>query len=125
MHLRYFMSPYHVLRHSSSRKQKGTGSNDCKNELSISLDEIVEEVSTQDLKEVSTEDLRSELELRGYQTDNLWHIEDVMMKYDCESEVAQGVLIKALNNEATIEQVYLAIDIVADEVFNLKPKSNE
>ena len=85
--------------------------------------EQVEEVSTQDLKEVSTQDLRNELELRGYQTDNLWHIEDVMQNYDCESEVAQEVLIKAMNNEATIGQVYLAIDIVADEVFNLKIKS--
>jgi len=94
-------------------------------EVSQMIDEIVEEVSTQDLKEVSTEDLRSELELRGYQTNNLWHNTDVMLRYDCESEVAQEVLIKALNNEATIEQVYLAIDIVAEEVFNLKPKYNE
>ena len=94
-------------------------------EVSQMIDEIVEEVSTQDLKEVSTQDLRNELELRGYQTDNLWHIEDVMQNYDCESEVAQEVLIKAMNNEATIEQVYLAIDIVADEVFNLKLKSDE
>jgi len=94
-------------------------------EASQMIDEIIEEVSTQDLKEISTQDLRNELELRGYQTDNLWHIEDVMQNYDCESEVAQEVLIKALNNEATIEQVYLAIDIVADEVFNLKLKSNE
>lgn len=82
-------------------------------------DKIVNEL---DLKEVSTQDLRNELELRGYQIDNLWHIEDVMQNYDCESEVAQEILIKALNNEATIQQVYLAIDIVAEEVFNLKLK---
>ena len=82
-------------------------------------DKIVNEL---DLKEVSTQDLRNELELRGYQIDNLWHIEDVMQNYDCDSEVAQEVLIKALNNEATIQQVYLAIDIVAEEVFNLKLK---
>ena len=34
------MSPYHVLRHSSSHKQKGTGANDGKTELAMSLDEI-------------------------------------------------------------------------------------
>ena len=79
-------------------------------------------VNESDLKEVSTQDLRNELELRGYQIDNLWHIEDVMQNYDCESEVAQEILIKALNNEATIQQVYLAIDIVAEEVYNLKLK---
>tara|TARA_R100000742_G_C4279058_1_gene102784 strand:- start:4211 stop:4609 length:399 start_codon:yes stop_codon:yes gene_type:complete len=75
------------------------------------------------LKEVSSEDLRQELKLRGYQTDNLWQVDDVMQNYDCESEEAQEVLIKALDNEATMEQVYLAIDIIADEVFNLKKKS--
>ena len=91
------------------------------NKLSVKekSDKIVNEL---DLKEVSTQDLRNELELRGYQIDNLWHIEDVMQNYDCESEVAQEILIKALNNEATIQQVYLAIDIVAEEVFNLKLK---
>lgn len=75
-----------------------------------------------DLKEVSSEDLRQELELRGYQTDNLWHIDDVMQNYDCESDVAMEVIVKAMNNEATIQQVFLAIDIVAEDVFNLKLK---
>ena len=82
-------------------------------------------MKTIDLKEVLTEDLRQELKLRGYQTDNLWHVEDVMDKYDCESEDAQEVLIKALDNEATMEQVFLAIDIVADEVFNLKTNEDK
>jgi predicted molibdopterin-dependent oxidoreductase YjgC len=94
-------------------------------EVSQMIDEIAEEHLSRNLflKEASTQDLRNELELRGYQTNNLWHIEDVTQNYDCESEVAQEVLIKAMNNEATIGQVYLAIDIVADEVFNLKIKS--
>ncbi len=87
------------------------------------FDEIIDLVDQLDLKDASSEDLRQELKLRGYQTDNLWHIDDVTQNYDCESEEAQEVLIKALDNEATIEQVYLAIDIVADEVFNLKKKS--
>lgn len=96
-------------------------------EVGQMIDEIAEEHLSRNLflKEASTQDLRNELELRGYQTNNLWHIEDVTLKYDCESEVAQEVLIKALNNEATIEQVYLAIDIVADELFNLKLKNNK
>ena len=54
--------------------------------------------NTLDLKEVSTEDLRQELELRGYQMDNLWQSADVMDIYDCDSEVAMKILIKALNN---------------------------
>jgi len=70
----------------------------------------------------STAELRKELKRRGYQTDNLWHTDDVKIKYDCESKEAQEVLIKALDNEATIEQVNVAIDIIGDEVFNLKKK---
>ena len=93
-------------------------------EVSQMKDEIVQEHLSRYLKEASTQDLRNELELRGYQTNNLWHNEDVMLKYDCESEEAQEVLIAALNNEATIEQVHLAIDIVA-EMLDLKPKSDE
>ena len=95
-----------------------------KSGLDMLVRHLEETTDEQDLIEVSTQDLRNELELRGYQTNNLWHTEDVMLKYDCESEEAQEVLIAALNNEATIDQVYLAIDIVA-EMLDLKPKSDE
>tara|TARA_Y100001973_G_C5203998_1_gene340027 strand:- start:1056 stop:1313 length:258 start_codon:yes stop_codon:yes gene_type:complete len=70
--------------------------------------------NTLDLKEVSTEDLRQELELRGYQMDNLWQSADVMDIYDCDSEVAMKILIKALNNNATMEQIWLSIESEAE-----------
>tara|TARA_R110002020_G_scaffold111976_1_gene258132 strand:- start:993 stop:1250 length:258 start_codon:yes stop_codon:yes gene_type:complete len=70
--------------------------------------------NTLDLKEVSTEDLRQELELRGYQMNNLWQSADVMDIYDCNSEVAMKILIKALNNNATMEQIWLSIESEAE-----------
>jgi predicted glycosyltransferase involved in capsule biosynthesis len=74
-----------------------------------------------DIKNVNTEILKTELERRGYQTFNLWHIADVKHKYKCDDDTAMDVLIDALENDCTMEQVNMAIDIVAEEKFELKP----
>jgi|TARA_B100001093_G_C26676521_1_gene948526 hypothetical protein len=76
-----------------------------------------------DLKEISSEDLRQELQLRGYQTDNLWHTEDVMQNYDCESEVAMEILELAMNNQWVIENIFTIVDQYAEDDFNLKNKN--
>lgn len=70
-----------------------------------------------DLKEISSEDLRQELELRGYYTQNLWHVDDVMKNYDCESEDAQELLDKVMTSEWITEQIFIAIDEVACGMF--------
>lgn len=91
---------------------------------SISPYKLVEKLkeTETDLKEVSTQDLRNELELRGYQTDNLWHVDDVMQNYECETEDAMEVLKDSLNNGWVVEQVFGVIDQVATETYNLKIK---
>jgi hypothetical protein len=76
-----------------------------------------------DLKEISSEDLRQELQLRGYQTDNLWHTEDVMQNYDCESEVAMEILELAMNNQWVIENIFTTVDQYAEDDFNLKKRN--
>tara|TARA_R110002012_G_scaffold55850_2_gene142525 strand:+ start:1913 stop:2152 length:240 start_codon:yes stop_codon:yes gene_type:complete len=50
----------------------------------------------------------------GYQVDNLWMIDDVQGMYDCTEEEAMKVLIKALQNEATMEQIWLSIEYEAE-----------
>ena len=70
-----------------------------------------------DTKEISSEDLRQELELRGYYTQNLWHVDDVMKNYDCESEDAQELLDKVMTSEWITEQIFIAIDEVACGMF--------
>jgi hypothetical protein len=39
----------------------------------------------------------------GYFVDNLWCTDDVVLRYQCSEEDAQGVLLDALTNEATME----------------------
>ena len=53
--------------------------------------------------------LRSE----GYFVDNLWRTFDVTLNYDCTEEEAQEVLLKALQNDATMEQIWFAINYEA------------
>ena len=55
----------------------------------------------------------------GYQTYNLWHIQDVQSIFNCTDEDAMEVLIKALTNDATMEQIWLAITIEGENL-NLK-----
>jgi len=74
-----------------------------------------------EIRNLDDEVLKRELERRGYQTYNLWHIDDVKLRYKCDDDTAMDVIIDALDNECTIEQVYMAIDIIADEKYELKP----
>ena len=66
--------------------------------------------------------MRQELELRGYYTQNLWHTDDVMKNYDCESEDAQELLDKVMTEWLT-EQTFVAIDEVACGMFAPKYES--
>jgi hypothetical protein len=79
----------------------------------------------ENLKEVSTQDLRKELELRGFQTFSLWHLQDVTQNYNCDNIVAMGVLKDALSNDWVTEQIFEAIDQVATDIYNLDYKWNE
>ena len=61
------------------------------------------------------EKAKAVLRKNGYQVYNLWSIEDVQHKYKCTDEEAQGVLINALQNDATMEQIWFAIDFHAED----------
>ena len=67
---------------------------------------------------------RKKLKAKGYYVDNLWHIEDVQSKFECTDEEAYNILGFALQNEATYDQIWLAIEI-AGEVQNLKRHEKE
>ena len=52
----------------------------------------------------------------GYFVDNLWHVDDVKLRYNCDdNEQAQEILQSALTNEATMEQIWFAVDMVAQD----------
>ena len=59
---------------------------------------------------------------QGYFVDNLWSVSDVQSKFECSDEEAQEVLDKSLTNDATMEQVWLSIDIFG-EMKGLTPVS--
>ena len=90
---------------------------------SISPYKLVEKLkeTETDLKEVSTQDLRSELKLRGHQTDSLWHVEDVLQNYqELAVEEAEEVLERALDNERVIERVFEQIDYEVELIKKFK-----
>lgn len=69
--------------------------------------------------QMTIESAKQFLKDNGYYTDNLWCVEDVKSKYECTAEQAQEVLDGALNNEATMEQIWFAIEVEA-EASNLE-----
>jgi muramoyltetrapeptide carboxypeptidase LdcA involved in peptidoglycan recycling len=64
---------------------------------------------------ITVEQAKKVLEDAGYQVNNLWHIEDVKQNYNCTDEEAMEVLVEALDNEATIEQIFFAVNFHAEE----------
>lgn len=62
------------------------------------------------------------LKQAGYFVDNLWHVDDIKERYNCsDDDQAQEILESALTNGATMEQVWFAIDMVAqDDGLTLK-----
>jgi len=50
-----------------------------------------------------------------YQIENLWCVEDVKSKFKCTDKEALSVLESALMNEATMEQIWLAIDFYGEK----------
>jgi frataxin-like iron-binding protein CyaY len=63
------------------------------------------------------------LKSKGYYTDNLWQIDDVKGKFECDDDEAQEVLDNAFNNEATYDQIWLSIEY-AGEHFGLEQKDD-
>lgn len=61
------------------------------------------------------------LEEQGYFTANLWHVDDVMSRFNCDNDEAQDVLNQALTNEATMEQIWFSINEFG-EIEGLKRK---
>lgn len=57
-----------------------------------------------------TEEAKKVLEDAGYYCGNLWKVEDVQSKFNCTDDEAYEVLDEALQNDATMEQIWFAID---------------
>ena len=62
------------------------------------------------------ENARAILRENGFYVENLWHVDDVKGKYECDDDDAYEILDNALSNEATFEQIWLAIDSEIDSL---------
>jgi hypothetical protein len=67
------------------------------------------------------ENARDLLKASGYQTYNLWHVDDVMLQYECDPDEAMNILETALTNEWVVEQIFYVIGDLASE-YELKRK---
>lgn len=76
------------------------------------VDEIKQSMPT----EIAEAEAKALLTKAGYFTENLWHVDDVKVKFKCTDEEAQKVLNQALRNEATMEQIWFAIDFHGDDI---------
>jgi hypothetical protein len=68
---------------------------------------------------ITEQQAKDTLEKMGYQVDNLWHIDDVKSRFECTDEEAMDVLIAALNNETTFEQIWYALEYEAEDEMGL------
>lgn len=59
---------------------------------------------------MTIEQAKKVLEDAGYYYGNLWKVEDVQSKFNCTDDEAYEVLDEALQNDATMEQIWFAID---------------
>lgn len=73
------------------------------------------------MKQYTDEQLKKELENRGYFTRNLWCEEDVTHKTEDKNltkEQVQNILHNSLTNDATMEQIWFSIETFIDEEVN-------
>ena len=68
------------------------------------------------LNGMTVEKAKEVLRREGYFVDNLWHIDDIQYRYNCDDDVqAHEILNSALTNEATMEQIWFSIDMIAED----------
>ncbi len=63
-----------------------------------------------DIKQMDVNDLKDELERRGWFTEIMWHKEDVQMNYNCTQADALGVLERVFKSEYVNQVINDAID---------------
>ena len=72
-------------------------------------------------REIAIANAKLVLKQAGYYVDNLWHVDDVKDRYECnDDETAQKILNLALTNGYTMETIHYSIKDLA-ELKGLKP----
>jgi hypothetical protein len=82
----------------------------------IKIENLMSEIERLKEELNSIANAKATLKRYGYFTDNLWSTFDVTDRHDCDGDKAQEVLSKALNNDYTMEQIWLAIESACDDL---------
>jgi hypothetical protein len=69
---------------------------------------------------MTIESARQVLSDAGYFTGNLWHVNDVKGRFECDDDTAQEILELALTNDYTMESIHYSIKHLA-ELNDLNP----
>lgn len=78
------------------------------------------------MKNITIEQAKEVLRKSGYYVENLWSIDDVKMNHrdangnKITNEMAQTILNNVLKNEATMDQIWFAIDQYSEEMGLIK-----
>ena len=109
-----------------SEFEKSTFNVDTKSEYDCIVEFLKDKADKADVELISTnsqakyDQAKDTLEKMGYQVDNLWHIDDVKGRFECTDEEAMDVLIAALSNEATMEQIWYALEYEAEDLTRIE-----
>jgi len=73
-------------------------------------------------REIAIANAKLVLKQAGYYVDNLWHINDVQDRFECDdNDLAQSILHDALNNEYIVGEIFGEIwDYAQTEGLNEK-----
>lgn len=74
---------------------------------------------------MTTEQAKQLLRDAGYYVDNLWHIDDVMGRFECNEQEAQEVLNGALTNSHVMETIHYVIEAYASDDYKRKEVTND
>ena len=69
-------------------------------------------------------DLMKQLQLQGWQSCAMWHVDNVRQNYECTQEQAMKVLENVLESERIQEEIYNAIDDEAERMEYQRTDNN-
>lgn len=68
-------------------------------------------------REIAIANAKLVLKQAGYFVDNLWHVNDVKDRYECDDDTAQDILHHALTHPYIVERVFEIIqDTFTDDI---------
>jgi hypothetical protein len=56
-------------------------------------------------REIAIANAKLVLKQAGYYVDNLWHVDDIKINYDCDDDMAQFILNEVLSDGQTIQYI--------------------